>query len=106
MEFTSEDDPPHIRLGKTLRNYTMIGYYSILRKLNNIEEDGEILTRAGTFDKYWEEKEKITNRNNNLCSKVQVYYRDLGKYIHTIEKVLKNNSAQTRLKKEKYFLRK
>ena len=59
MEFTSEDDPPHIRLGKTLRNYTMIGYYSILRKLNNIEEDGEILTRAGTFDKYWEEKKKL-----------------------------------------------
>lgn len=64
----------------------MIGYYRILRKLNNIEEDGEILARAGTFDKYWKEKGRIAKRNNSLCSKVRVYYRDLGKYIHIIGK--------------------
>lgn len=106
MEFTNLDDSSYIRIGKTLRNYTMIGYYSILRKLNNIEEDGQILARTGTFDKYWEEKERITNRNNSLCSKMRVYYRDLGKYIHTIEKVLKSSSAQTRLEKRRFCLRK
>ncbi len=105
MEFTNLDDSLYIRMRKTLRNHTMIGYYNVLRKLNNVEEDGEILARAGTFDNYWEEKEKINKKDNGLCSKIQVYYKDLGRHIYVVKGSL-NRSLIHKLKRGNSHLRK
>ena len=69
----------------------MIGYYSVLRKLNNLEGDGEILANAKTYDKYWDRKRETIERDDSLRKKINIYYRDLGKYIPALEKNLRDD---------------